>query len=389
MSSDNDSWQSGIRFAEEKKPKRIFKVIGIILIAFFSASIGGIAGGYYVRKYYNTSFYENNKNQDNAQYNGKIGEDDILNSGSRADSDKNSITKVAELVGPAVVGVDNNIRTWGGGMALQGSGSGIIFDKRGYIVTNEHVIAGASNISITLSGGRKISAKLIGKDSKTDLAVLKVNVDNLPTAKFGNSSDVRVGDVAIAIGNPLGEEFSGSVTAGVISALNRSIDVDGREYKVIQTDASINSGNSGGALCNEAGEVIGISSLKISSAEGIGFAISINEAMPIIQSIIKHGYVSRPSLGIISQFIDGNSAQFYGVPVGVYVQSIMDEDVINTTGLKTGDIIVSFDGIVLKNEDDLQNIIERHKVGDGVNAKVWRDGKSVDLKLKLIDTYGQ
>jgi len=389
MDNDNNSWQSGIRFTEEKKPKRFMRVLSIILVAFFSASLGGIFGGYYVKKTFNTS--DNSAFREQSDVNSNLLQaNNVLSKDPETTTiPKNSITKVAELVGPAVVGIDNNVRTWQGGTALQGSGSGIIFDKRGYIVTNEHVIEGASNISVTLSGGRKVTAKLIGKDSKTDLAILKVDVDKLPVATFGNSSNVRVGDVAVAIGNPLGEEFSGSVTVGVISALNRSIDVDGRDYKVIQTDASINLGNSGGALCNEAGEVIGINSLKISSAEGIGFAISINEARPIIDAIMKNGYVSRPSLGIISQFIDQNNSDYYRVPIGVYVQEIMSNNSVDTSGLKAGDIIVSLDQTQIKSEDDLSGIIDKHKVGDFVASKVWRDGKEISLKLRLVDSYGQ
>jgi serine protease Do len=388
MNSDKNSWQSGIRFDEEKKPKRILKILGIIFIAFFSASIGGIFGGYYVMKNYDTSYFDAGIGQNRSMNNS-----DINNILPRADKSsimpKSAITKVAEIVGPAVVGVDNNVTTWQSGTGLQGSGSGIIFDKKGYIVTNEHVIDGASNIIITLSGGRKVRAKLVGKDSKTDLAVLKINVENLPVAKFGNSSNARVGDVAIAIGNPLGEEFSGSVTAGVISALNRSIDVDGREYKVIQTDASINYGNSGGALCNEIGEVIGINSLKINSAEGMGFAISINEAIPIIDAIMKKGYVSRPSLGIASQFINETSAAFYSVPIGVYIKELMYNGVSRQMVLKAGDIITAFDKKEIKDEEELPSFIEKHKVGDTVSVRVWRDGKYYDLKVKLGDSYGQ
>lgn len=390
MNNDNDSWQSGIRFEEKKKSKRIFRMLGIALIAFFSASIGGIFGGYYVKKSYAPSYYGGSNVNNNIGNIIKTDNDSNLNVNVKESNlPKNSITKATEIIGPAVVGVDNNAKTWQGGTALQGSGSGIIFDKSGYIVTNEHVIDGASNIYVTLSGGRKVTAKLIGKDSKTDLAVLKINLDNLPVAKFGNSSSIRVGDVALAIGNPIGEEFSGSVTVGVISALNRNIDVDGKEYKVIQTDASINPGNSGGALCNEAGEVIGINSLKISSAEGMGFAISINEAIPIIKAIMKNGYVSRPSLGIVSAFLDKDNAKFYNVPIGAYVQEIINVNVVNMTGLKVGDIIGKFDNIELKNDDDLPKIIDKHKVGDYISARVWRDGKNVNLKLRLVDSYGQ
>jgi serine protease Do len=369
-SYDNNSWESGIRFAEVKKPKRYAGVIGVLLLALFSAAIGGIIGGYYVKKSVNVSYYGFNQDNSLQDENKQI---------------KNNLSKNPETETLP----KNTTTTWNGGTALLGSGSGIIFDKRGYILTNEHVIEGATNISITLSGGRRVAAKIIGKDSKTDLAILKVEVDNLPVAKFGNSSGMRVGDVAVAVGNPLGEEFSGTVTVGVISAVNRNIEYDGRNYKLIQTDASINAGNSGGALCNEAGEIIGIITLKIKSLEGMGFAISINDARPIIEGIMKNGYVKRPSLGIISQFIDQSTSVFYSVPVGVYVQDVVKDDDRDNIGLQSGDIIVSFDNKQLGSDGILSELVSKHKIGDSITVRVWRDGNVKKMKVKLVDSYGQ
>lgn len=386
---NNNSWQSGIKFTEEKKSKRFMRSLSIILIAFFSASIGGVAGGFYVKKNLDNSYYGSYKDGSNINST-TILNDNVLSENPKSISlPKNSITKVAELVGPAIVGIDNNVRSWQGGSALGGSGSGIIFDKRGYIVTNEEAVDNASKITITLPGGRKVVAKLIGKDSKTDLAVLKIDAKNLPIAKFGNSESVRVGDVAVAIGNPLGEEFSGAVTVGIISALNKSIDVDGKDYRVIQTDASINAGNSGGALCNEVGEVIGINSNRFSSPLGIGFAISINEARPIIEAIMKNGYVSRPSFGIVSEFIDESDSKYYDVPIGVYVQKVINVSKTTGSSLEAGDIILELDTSLLKTGDDLSSIIDKHKIGDIIKAKVWRNKKNMNLKLLLVDSYGQ
>jgi serine protease Do len=267
MEFNNNSWESGVKFVEEKKPRKFFKFIGMLLIVFFSASIGGIIGGYYVKKSYV-----------NTQYGGNFGEgtqqnvNNLTSTPETANIPKNSVTKVAELVGPTVVGINNN-RTTLRGVTPYGSGSGIIFDANGYIVTNNHVVEGASSVTVILPGSKNaIPATIIGTDSKTDLAVIKIDAKNLPTAKFGDSSKVRVGDMAIAIGNPLGQEFAGSVTVGYISAVNRTVNFDNKEYKLIQTDAAINEGNSGGALTNEAGEVIGINTLKNLGAEGMGFA---------------------------------------------------------------------------------------------------------------------
>lgn len=377
MESNNNSWGSGVRFVEERKPKRFVRLLGLILIIFFSASIGGILGGYYVKKSYITPNY----NQDLAKEGSNLSQ-----SPDTANIPKNSITKVSEIVGPAVVGVDNNGKTWGGGTALQGSGSGIIFDKTGYIVTNHHVIEGANSVSVTLSGGKKVPAKIIGGDSKTDIAVLKIDAENLPVGKFGDSSKVRVGDTAIAIGNPLGQEFAGSVTTGVISALNRTINTDGKEYKVIQTDASINPGNSGGALCNEAGEVIGINTLKLKSAEGMSFAIPINEAKPIIEALIKNGYVSRPTLGIGYTIISPEMSEQYSIPIGAGIQQVSRGGAAEAAGIKVGDIMTHFDGKEIKEINTLGDILKEHKVGDEITAKIWRDGRSYDVKIKIGDS---
>ncbi|SEF79555.1 serine protease Do [Caloramator fervidus] len=371
MEFHENNWGSGIKFVEEKRPKKAFRLIGIILLVFFSASIGGILGGYYVKKSYEAGSGINIPNLTEQQNVSSI--------------PKNSVNKVVELVGPAVVGVSNNVNTIFWGKQKQGTGSGIIFDKNGYIVTNYHVIEGATDVTVTLSGGKKLPARIIGADYETDIAVLKVDATNLPTAKFGDSSKVRVGDLAIAIGNPLGEEFAGSVTVGVISALNREITVEDRRYKVIQTDASINPGNSGGALCNEKGEVIGINTLKIASAEGMGFAIPINEVKKIVDELLKHGYVSRPYIGIAGTFIDKEQAEEYGVPVGVGVQEVVRGSGAELAGIRPGDIIVEFDGKKLTKFEDLQEAKEKHRVGDVVKAKIWRDGRYIEVKIKLTE----
>jgi serine protease Do len=381
---NNNSWESGVKFVEERKSKRVLRFLSLLFIMFFSASIGGVLGGYYVKKSYGDSFYGN----PNIQSYNSTSANNLESETETADIPKNSITKVAEMVGPTVVGINNNVRTWGGGTALQGSGSGIIFDKNGYIVTNEHVIEGATSVTVTLSGGRKVTAKIIGADAKTDLAVLKVDAKDLPVAKFGDSSKVRVGDTSIAIGNPLGEEFAGSVTVGVISALNRTMNVDGRTYKVIQTDAAINNGNSGGALLNEAGEVIGINSLKLGEAEGMGFAISINEAKPIIEALMKNGYVARPYLGVVYIYLDKDLAAEYDVPQGIGIREVTAGSSADEAGVKPGDVILAFDGVELKKEGALQENLEKHKVGDIVNLKIWRNGKTIDLKLTIGDSKG-
>lgn len=380
-SSENNSWESGIRFVEEKKPRRIARFLSLVMVVFFSGSIGGIIGGYYVKNNYipETTGVINNQVSSSSAV-------------QTANLPQTSIGKVADIVSPAVVGVTNYAENWGfgsswGGTSENGTGSGIIFDSKGYIVTNYHVIDGAQKVTVTLPGGKKVNAKIIGGDEAVDLAVLKIDeIQNLPVAKFGDSSKVRVGDTAIAIGNPLGEEFAGSVTSGIISALNREITMNGEANKYIQTDASINPGNSGGALCNAAGEVIGINSIKVGSAEGMGFAIPINTAKPIIEELISKGKVSRPYLGIGYIFIDQYSARDWNVPVGVGIKSITKNSPAQQAGLQADDIIVAFDGTEIKDENTLKNLLKNHKVGDEVSAKVWRDSKYIEVRIKLGDS---
>ena len=197
----------------------------------------------------------------------------------------------------------------------RGTGSGVIYDKSGLIATNNHVVEGASEIIVSLTDGRSVKGKVLGADAATDLAVVKIDENNLPVADFGDSSTLQVGEPAIAIGNPLGLEFRGSVTAGVISALNRSIQLGERKFDLIQTDAAINPGNSGGALVNAEGEVVGINSAKIavSGVEGIGFAIPINSAKPILDELAKKGRVVRPYIG--ASLVDKDIANRYGFDI--------------------------------------------------------------------------
>ena len=208
------------------------------------------------------------------------------------------IVQAAKKVGPAVVGITNKalVRDYFNRTQLveQGSGSGVIYSKDGLIATNNHVVAGAQEIVVSLPDGKTYNGKVLGTDPNTDLAVVKIDADEeLPVAEFGDSDSLMVGEPAIAIGNPLGMEFRGSVTAGVISALNRSLDMGERRFRLIQTDAAINPGNSGGALVNADGQVIGINSAKIaaSGVEGIGFAIPINEAKPILKELAEKGRI--------------------------------------------------------------------------------------------------
>jgi serine protease Do len=304
-----------------------------------------------------------------------------------------TITQRAEKVQPSVVGIVTYMQSsqsiFGG---EQGQGSGIILSTDGYIVTNAHVVSGASSVKVVLYDGSEYNATIVGEDEKTDLAVLKIEADNLTPAEFGNSDQMEIGEQVIAIGNPGGLELAGSVTVGYVSALNRPISTStGNTIDCIQTDAAINPGNSGGALVNTYGQVIGINSQKIAATEfeGIGFAISINEAQPIINDLIEHGYVTgRVKMGITMQMIDQMSAQIYGYQPGVGVVSVEENSPAAKAGLVPGDIITAIDGESVLSSGKLNQILEKHKPGDEITLTVFRQrsqsyGQDRELTMKL------
>lgn len=301
------------------------------------------------------------------------------------------IVKAAKAVSPAVVGITNKAyaRDFFNRKVLieQGSGSGVIFDAKGYIATNNHVVQNSQELVVSLADGRTFPGKVVGVDPATDLAVVKINADNLPVAVFGDSDSLMVGEPAIAIGNPLGLEFQGSVTAGVISALNRSIEIGDRKFKLIQTDAAINPGNSGGALVNADGMVVGINSAKISvsGVEGIGFAIPINSARPILQSIIEKGRVIRAYLGVGA--LDKNLAARYGYDLdlekGVYLARVDQSGPAHKAGLRKGDVILKIAGAETNSVADLRAALDNQPVGSQVEVVYDRNGQTGSVSVLL------
>ena len=301
-----------------------------------------------------------------------------------------ALDRAAKAVGPAVVGITNKAvaRDWfNNPVETEGVGSGVIFRSDGYIVTNNHVIDGAKEIIVSLSDGRSLKGKLIGKDEFTDLAVVKVDESNLPTATFGNSDTVVVGEPAIAIGNPLGLEFQGSVTVGVISALNRTLDVSDKRVKLLQTDAAISPGNSGGALVNADGEVIGINSAKVAAAavEGMGFSIPINTVQTIVNELIEKGYVARPYLGV--SVFDPATAARYGyqlnIDKGVYIFRLTLDGPCGKAGFQRGDIILEINGEEVNSVAELRNKIASYKVGDKVTVTYDRNDTKRKAEVTL------
>ena len=269
----------------------------------------------------------------------------------------------------------------------KGAGSGVILSKDGYIVTNNHVINGANKITVRTRDGKSYTAKLIGKDSQSDLAILKIDATGLTPAVLGDSGKLEVGDTAIAIGNPLGE-LGGTVTAGIISALDRDITVEGESMKLLQTNAAINSGNSGGGLFNAKGELIGIVNAKTSGSgiEGLGFAIPINDAKEVIEELMENGYVAnRPSLGVSLVDIDDEMSAFKaGVEdAGTYISSVTNGSAAEKAGLKVRDRIISIDGKEISSGSEAVSVIHAHKAGDKITIVVERDGKKTSVKVTL------
>lgn len=275
----------------------------------------------------------------------------------------------------------------------QGAGSGVVLSADGYIVTNYHVINGAQQITVTTSDGTAYSATLVGTDASNDIAVLKVDAKGLTPAVLGDSSKLAVGDAVLAIGNPLGT-LSGTVTDGIISALEREVTIDGNTMTLLQTSAAVNPGNSGGGLFNAGGELVGIVNAKSSSdssgnaVDNIGFAIPINSVKPIIEDLISHGYVTgKIVLGVtLVDITDERTAHYYGLEhTGVYLQSVQSGSIADLGGLRAGDRLVSFGDAQITTGDDLKTALAAHSVGDRVDVKVVRNGKEYTHSLVLTE----
>ena len=288
---------------------------------------------------------------------------------------KLTATEIYKLASPSVVGIVQYQYSYS--FEATGSGSGIILSDDGYIVTNAHVIDGAETVKVVLYNEEEYEAKIIGSDSQTDIAVLKIEAENLVEAQFGDSTQVEIGENVYALGNPGGLSLQSSFTDGMISGLNRVINTSDSVYSmtVLQTSAAINPGNSGGALINEYGQVIGITSAKIISTdyEGIGFAIPTELAKPIIEEIITNGYVSgRAKIGITGTTIDSVTARYYDVPEGVQIITIEPGSSLENTEALVGDIIIGFKGEDITNMEDLQSILSECSPGEKVDVTIYR-----------------
>ena len=323
----------------------------------------------------------------------------------------NTAVFAANKILPSIVGIQvtykatsNSFFSFGSPTTTEATatGSGIIISDDGYIVTNNHVVdssssnssysyyslSDATSVKVKLYGSDETyDAKIVGKDSQTDLAVLKIEKTGLTAAEFADSDQAVVGEFAMAVGSPLGLDTT--VTTGILSAVNREVESDGTKYVCIQTDAAINSGNSGGALVNSEGKVIGINTLKLSGSgvEGIGFAIPINSTLDVISQLKDHSKVLRPYIGITGLDLDNDTVKRYSLAtLGVYVRSVQNFSPAEKAGLQAGDIIIKADGTDIKTMDELTEIKNKHQIGDTMTLKINRNGEEKDITLTLAET---
>lgn len=372
---DNEKKENNIQIISERKRNKVPMILVIIIGVILVSVLSSLATYFLVTR-------------------GSVQITGANNTTYNVENVENPVVAVAQIAGPSVVGVSVTYyeqSIFGQLAEGESEGSGIIYSEDGYIITNYHVIEDAVNsssaaVKITLSDETEYQAEIVGTDEVTDLALLKIDPEEkLTPATFGDSSNIQVGELAVAIGNPLGQEFAGSVTVGYISALNRDITTDGRTYNVIQTDAAINPGNSGGALVNSKGEVIGINTIKISddSVEGLGFAIPSNDALKIIEELKVTGKIIRPYVGIYGIDLDEATATRNRLVEGIYVYQVQDGSPAQEAGLQNGDIIVEFDGQEVKTTQELNDIKNKKEIGDSVHIKVYRAGEYKEGDLVL------
>lgn len=385
----------------EDKP-RFIKFKSNILVPFISGLLGAslVVGLVFGVPNVRNSLISNNSistNNSNTEKTSNTGVVEYVSLNNYSDTAVYSASKVL----PSIVGIkveytvsSNFIQ--GMSQVAQAEGSGVIMSDDGYILTNNHIINSSdSSVYYEVSEATKIyvylyndetayEATIVGKDEETDLAVIKIEKDGLTAAELGDSSSVKIGEFAMAIGNPLG--MQSSVTSGIISAVNRIVtSEDGTTYNLIQTDAAINSGNSGGALVNSEGKVIGINTLKLSGSgiEGMGFAIPINDTIDIYNQLIENGKVLRPYIGIGGIDLDEATAKHYDLPIGIYVKEIQSNSPASSSDLKAGDVITAIEGTNVTTMDELNDIKNTKNIGDEITLDLYRNGKTQQVKITL------
>jgi serine protease Do len=383
-----------LNYCKDKKMKKTFAILAIIILVFVSATLGAFVGGMYIYSRLSIQTENTQVNQPAAIVTQPVNHITVSSTDIST-----MIIDVVEKIGPSVVTVVGTIpgqqTFFGFSGDEQISGSGFIITKNGFIVTNNHVVEGVNQINVVLSDGTTIPAKIISTDMFADIAVLKIEGQMPGVAILGDSELLKPGESVIAIGSPLGD-FRNSVTAGVVSATGRTMDT-GNGYEMenlIQTDAAINSGNSGGPLVDLAGEVIGINTLVVRSsgtgsaiAEGLGFAIPSNTAKVIIEQIIQKGYFARPYMGVQVQEINPSIAQRYNLPAqwGAYIVKLSNNSPASNAGLKVGDIIARIGKITLDEKTQFANALFSYQPGDIVEVEFIRGNKHVTLNMQLTE----
>ena len=310
-----------------------------------------------------------------------------------AEGEALTLQEIYERCSPSIVGIAG----YRDGMMGYYWGTGIILSGDGLILTNAHVIGSCSSASVLLPDDRELEAKLVGSDAVSDLALLKIDAKGLPAAELGDSSSLQVGDHVAAIGNPLGSGFRNTLTDGIISAIDRDVQSKGHRMTLLQTNTAINEGNSGGALFNMYGQVIGVTNMKMmssySSIEGIGFAIPSSTVRYVVNALVRDGEVrGRPSIGITVGAIPGNAKEEYRMPDGLYITDVNEGSDAALQGLLPGDVITEVDGVAVSTTDEVNDLKNRKKVGETMHFRIWRDGETLEFDVLLMDTndvYGK
>lgn len=426
----SDNFDTPLQMPKKPKNHTGIKVVAVILTVAV-----GCAGGLQLMKFLGnddirfTDETQNSASEITESNNRDITESDAVSSNApepqnlpglfdiASRTDAKYLPDIVDEIMPSVVGIsstfeieykmNNSFSPWGWGFQSEpvtregiSTGTGIVMSEDGYIVTNAHVVymeetdeyyaSESSEVSILFNDENEYEAKIVAYDVETDLAVLKIDETGFTPATFGNSDELRVGELVIAVGNPLGFELFGSVTSGIVSALNREITINDKNMTLIQTDAAINAGNSGGPLLNSCGQVIGINSAKMSSSygsasiEGLGFAIPINDAKPIIDDLINNKYVTgRPQIGISTVNINAAYSSYLGLPMGIYVRAVAEGSSAEKAGISVGDVIIGINDEAVKTDDELNAIKNKFKAGDTITLKIYRNGQDIDVALEL------
>jgi len=400
LSEEDSSYQTG----PAKPPKSRSGLIAILLVlVIFLGGISSFLGIMNIRLFRQLS------NHENTPLSFSPAEKESAN---QTPSGKEDVTPPSDVILPIVdtpIAPDNTPQA--GGLSLQeiyekaivsvvsiscqtglgtSTGTGVVISPDGYILTNCHVVDGAYAVTVILQDGQEQEARLIGADAVSDLAVLKVDAEDLSPAEFGNADVLRVGDTVVAIGDPLGIALRGTMTDGIVSAINRDITTSGRTMTLIQTNAALNSGNSGGPLLNCFGQVVGINTMKIgdfvdeAGVEGLGFAIPSNTVKDVVEQLIAQGYVDgRPALGFAAETVSPFLQMYYGIPQGVYITEVSAGSNAAGIGLAAGDILLSFDGVRITDTDTLITQLYSHDAGDAVQISIYRDGQQYTATLTL------